>query len=73
MDSTTLRTDKLGREIKQGDTIAYPVRRGSKVDLKTAIVTGFTDCIEALTVGVDDRSINVKLRHPGRCVVVESN
>ena len=68
---TTL-TDKFNREFKQGDTVVYPVRRGSQTDLKTAIVVGTTgNVIDALTVGADDRSINIKLRHPKRCAIVE--
>lgn len=64
--------DKFDREIKAGDTVVYPVRRGSQMDLKSAIVTDIVGSeIHALTVGVDDRSINVKLRHSQRCAVVE--
>lgn len=64
--------DLFDREIKSGDTVVYPVRRGSRTELKSAIVTGIIGSeIHALTVGADDRTMNIKLKHPKRCAVVE--
>ena len=69
---TSLLKDKFDRTINTGDTVVYPVRRGSQMDLKSAVVTGIVgEEIHALTVGADDRSINVKLKHPKRCAIVE--
>ena len=57
--------DLMGREIKVGDVVAYPVRRRSLMVLKTATVSEL-DPIACL----NDNGRRVVLKFSERCAVV---
>lgn len=64
--------DFLGREISPGDTLVYPVRRGSVMVLKSARVYAVSDRVLAYTRavrGTTEYEMSVELEHPTRCVV----
>ena len=67
--STQTLKDILGAEIKVGDLVAYPVRRRSTISL-------FAATVESIDNGViigrkHGATVQVKLKHPSRVVVVE--
>lgn len=61
--------DKFERDIKVGDTVVYPVRRGSSTFLNAAKITGHLD--NYLTAEKLPHGPSVKLRVPDRCAIVE--
>lgn len=67
MTSTGLR-DKFGREIKVGDRVVYPVRRRNDTMLNDAVITGATGGYMTAT---KNGGVQVKLRVPDRCAIVE--
>ncbi|KPK52831.1 MAG: hypothetical protein AMS22_08400 [Thiotrichales bacterium SG8_50] len=64
--------DVRGREIKEGVTVYYPVRRGSAMWLKSIYVTRV---VETRTgpqlIGQNKENRRIVLRRPERCIVVE--
>ena len=69
-------TDYVGRAIAPGDTIVYPVRRGSDMWLTSADVVTVTRsrsswAIECITTTIAGRTQRVVLRHPSRCMVID--
>lgn len=62
--------DYLCREIELGDTLVYPVRRGSRMYLNRLTVTD-TDNDENIVSGVNPLGRHVTVRRPDRSVVVE--
>lgn len=68
MTSTGL-SDKFGREIKVGDMVVYPMRRRSEIMLNAATVTGAG--FGYLVADKLEGNVQVKLRHPKRCAIVE--
>jgi len=71
-------TDVMGTRIKVGDTIAYPVRRRSKMVLKTAVVVHVEyvinrskpPTISYTITALNDRGRRVMLRVPSRIAIV---
>jgi hypothetical protein len=66
--------DFSGAEIKAGDKVAYPVRRGSEMWLRFLIVSHI-ETIRAAepvyhVIGTNDSGRPVKLEHPDRCVIM---
>lgn len=62
--------DILGREIKVGDLVAYPVRRRSTISLFAATIESIQP--DGTLIGrKHGATVQVKLRYPNRCVVVE--
>jgi len=61
--------DFLGHEIRKGDTVIYPVRRGSSMWLKRMIVQQ-VDEQEKMVIGTNDNGRRVNLMRPERSVVV---
>jgi hypothetical protein len=63
--------DFLGREIKEGDTLVYPVRRGSSMWLKRITVTRVAERDGGTQVlGTNDDGRRITLMKPNRSVVV---
>jgi len=63
--------DFLGRQIKAGDMICYPVRRGSKMWLKKLTVEAVRDMPQGPCVsGTNDAGRRVSIYNLGNCVVV---
>jgi len=62
-------TDFLGREIKAGDTLIYPVRRGSSMVLKKITVTSPGP---TYVMGVNDAGRLITLRKPERSIFVRT-
>ncbi|REJ65592.1 MAG: hypothetical protein DWQ31_16770 [Planctomycetota bacterium] len=72
--STTQATDFLGREIKAGSTVCYPVRRGSRMWLQRVTVTQVVqhDKTQAPCVaGYNPSGRRVTIFNLDNCVVVE--
>jgi hypothetical protein len=67
--------DFLGRKIKEGDTLVYPVRRGSSMWLKKITVTRITESdrggVKTIVIGVNDSGRRITLMKPERSVIVE--
>ena len=68
--------DYFGRLIKEGDTVAYPVRKKSDMQMKHLIVRRIIerqrgDKIETYIVGENDAGRRVNLFKLDRCVIVE--
>lgn len=61
--------DFLDHEISKGDTVIYPVRRGSSMWLKR-IVVQHVDEQRGAVIGTNDNGRRVNLMKPGRSVVV---
>lgn len=68
--------DFLGKAIKLGDTIVYPVRRRSVMSLKKATVceepNNETYILMKGLMCLNENGRRVVLRNPERCVVVET-
>lgn len=65
--------DVRGREIGEGDTVFYPVRRGSSMWLKSIVVTRLVETSNGvLVIGTNESNRRVTLRRPERCIVVEA-
>ena len=68
--------DFMGRTIKLGDTVVYPVRRRSDMVLKKAVVCEDpASQLYAVLKGVachNENGRRIVIRQPERCVVVES-
>lgn len=60
--------DFLGREIKVGQQLVYPVRRGSSMWLTKITVTDLGD---DTVHGVNDNGRRITLSRPERSVIVE--
>lgn len=61
--------DFAGQPIEPGDLVAYPVRHGSDMYLRTLKVSSVKGkCIH----GSNDKGRIVKLLHADRCVVINS-
>ena len=67
--------DYLGNLIEPGDTVVYPVRRGSDMHLRTMRVSHIEVIRSTPPVlhvaGSNDNGRPVKLENPDRCVVVK--
>ncbi|MHC4121254.1 MAG: hypothetical protein ACYSWO_27580 [Planctomycetota bacterium] len=64
--------DVRGREINEGDTVFYPVRRGSSMWLKSVVVKRVVETSDGVQlIGFNDDHRRITLRRPERCVVVE--
>jgi len=67
--------DFLGCEINEGDTLVYPVRRGSSMWLKKITVTRITESdrggVKTIVVGINDSGRRITLMKPERSVIVE--
>ncbi len=64
-------TDFVGREIKAGDTIVYPVRRGSDMWLKKLVVQQIVDSPSGSVVsGMNDVGRRISLKNLNNCIVV---
>jgi hypothetical protein len=66
--------DFIGRPIKAGDVVAYPVRRGADMWLRSLRVA-HVDVIRSVPpvfkiVGTNDKGRTVKLEKPDRCVIL---
>jgi hypothetical protein len=64
-----------GEEIKPGQKVAYPVRRGGDMWLRSMVVSHI-ETIRAAepvyhVVGTNDGGRPVKLDHPDRCVIMK--
>ena len=64
-----MQNDFLGREIKAGDRVAYPVRRGSKMEMKIMTVHAVT--MDGLN-GVNPSGRRTSLKNVQNCVIVPS-
>lgn len=65
--------DFLGKEIRIGDQIVYPVRRKGEMVLKKAVVSerpGIGCVIKQGLVCLNDRGRRIVISSPERCVVV---
>ncbi|MHC4297950.1 MAG: hypothetical protein ACYS7Y_11655 [Planctomycetota bacterium] len=63
--------DFIGREIKIGRTICYPVRRGSRMWLKKLVVTGVQDSAKGPCVsGTNETGRRITIHKLSNCVVV---
>ncbi|GMU26192.1 MAG: hypothetical protein AMXMBFR16_10970 [Candidatus Uhrbacteria bacterium] len=68
--------DFMGKEIKVGATVVYPVRRGSQMWLKSLLV----EAVEVIRstppvfkiIGRNSDGFLTRLETPDRCVVVEN-
>ena len=60
--------DMLGKELKQGQRIVYPVRRKAQIYLRVATVHSAGS---ELTCYRDGQSRMLVLKFPGRCAIVE--
>jgi hypothetical protein len=68
--------DFLGRKIKEGDALVYPVRRGSSMWLKKITVTRVTETdrdgpVKTIVIGINDSGRRITLMKPERSVIVE--
>ncbi len=64
--------DFLGKAIKAGDTICYPVRRGSSMWLKKLVVQAVRDTPRGPCVsGTNDAGRSIVIYNLDNCVVVE--
>jgi len=64
--------DFTGRDILPGDLVAYPVRRGSNMQLKTARVTSWTYRADTfIMLALNDNGRRINLTHPDRIIVLE--
>jgi hypothetical protein len=68
--------DFMGRAIKVGDTVVYPVRRRSDMILKKAVVcedpAGQSYSIKQGVACFNERGRRVITQQPERCVVVQT-
>jgi len=60
--------DYLGKAIKIGDKLVYPVRRGSDMYLRTLVVNAVTK--ESIH-GINDKGSTVQIKITSRCVIIE--
>ena len=71
---TDIVLDFGGRPIESGDTIAYPVRRGSEMWLRSLKVSHIEVIRSTPPVyhiaGSNDKGRMVKLENPDRCVIL---
>jgi hypothetical protein len=64
--------DFLGKEIKAGSIICYPVRRGSSMWLKKLTVSAVRDSSRGAQVsGTNDAGRRINIHNLSNCVVVE--
>jgi len=63
-------TDYLGREIKAGDTLVYPVRRGSSMWLNRILVT---QALPAAVTGNKPDGRRTIIKNLGNTVVVSAS
>ncbi len=68
MSLKTGQKDKFGRDICVGQIVVYPVRRASSIYLNDAKITG---AIGNYLSAVNTDGVQVKLRYPNRCAIVE--
>ena len=65
--------DFTGRPIKAGDTICYPVRRGSSMRLKKLSVAAVQDTFRGVCVsGLNETGRRINIYNTDNCIVVES-
>lgn len=64
--------DFLDKQIEVGDTLAYPVRRGSDMRLKRLTVTRL-DPARGAVIGLNTEGRSITLTKPDRSVIVEVN
>ena len=65
--------DFLGQTIKSGDTVCYPVRRGSSMWLKKLTVATVQDTPKGLCIsGVNDTGRRISIYNLKNCVIVET-
>jgi hypothetical protein len=67
--------DFMGKDIKVGDIIVYPVRRRSDMTLKKATVfeaPGFGCVVKKGIVALNDEGRRVIIEKPERCAVVSN-
>jgi len=65
--------DFLGKQIKAGMTICYPVRRGSSMWLKKMTVLAVQDTPQGVCVsGTNDAGRRVSIRNLDKCVIVDT-
>lgn len=65
-------TDFTGEEICSGDLVAYPVRRGSDMQLKTARITSWMCGGNKYTLSaINDDGRRVTLRSTNRLIILE--
>jgi len=61
--------DFMGREIKAGDTLVYPVRRGSSMWLNRLLVT---QALADVVTGTNPEGRRITVKNLGNAVVVPS-
>lgn len=74
MPETLIPKDYMGKSIKSGDTVIYPVRQGSEMWLQHMVVSHI-EIIRAATPvfklhGTNSAGHLVKIHHTNRCVVI---
>ncbi len=63
--------DFTGRRITEGVKLAYPVRRGSTMCLRSMVVNAVLKTGEVVTIaGINDKGNSVKLTQPARTVII---
>ena len=63
--------DFTGRRITDGDKLAYPVRRGSAMCLRSMVVNAVFKVGEVITIaGINDKGNPVKLTQTARTVII---
>jgi len=68
----TSAADFLGNPIEVGDTVVYPVRRGSSMWLKKIAVESIQDGSQGpVVLGRNDNGRTIRLHELKRCVVVK--
>jgi hypothetical protein len=74
MPETLVPKDYLGKSIKAGDTVVYPVRQGSEMWLQHMIVSHIEIIRATVPVfklhGTNSDGHLVKIQHANRCVVI---
>ena len=65
--------DFLGNAIKGGDTICYPVRRGSRMWLKKMVVAEMSETNKGICLsGTSAKGRRINITNLENCIVVES-
>ena len=63
--------DFTGRQITTGVKLAYPVRRGSTMCLRSMVVNAVSKIDGVTTIsGINDKGSSVKLIQPSRTVII---
>ena len=70
--------DAVGVPIRVGDLIAYPVRRGSRLSIKTARVISWDILYDSpqptnLILASNAKGRVIRISRPDRCVVVDES